>query len=158
MIRSGVLPGQAHYQGLELLAIQCDSVALAQGAPHELALVQSACGQPKAIAVMYQHLHPIGALVGKNVGAVRFGFAKRTHYPCEGGIRPRAHVQRLTRQPDLVHPDHGISALSQFTDSIIRSIGQWTTRPPGRSMQMVERVDSLSNMTGTGNWMKSVGP
>ena len=66
------LPRQAQYQRIKLDPLQA-AVGVAIGSPDKLALMQPACCQPDANAVMHQDLEPVGSLVGKHIGVVRLG-------------------------------------------------------------------------------------
>ena len=59
---SHALPRQAQHQRLELRKLQL-RLLIARCRPDELALVQTASGQPDADAVVHQHPHAVGALV-----------------------------------------------------------------------------------------------
>ena len=50
--------------------LQC-AVGVAIRGPYEFDLVQPACGEPHADAVVHQDLQAVGALVGEQVGMVR---------------------------------------------------------------------------------------
>ena len=52
------LPGQTQHQGVELGAAQTHPRRGVWSRPDEVALMQSACGQPDADAVVHQHLQP----------------------------------------------------------------------------------------------------
>lgn len=83
------LPRQTQHQGIELCARQCRRVgALAR--PGESALVQSACCQPHADAVMHQHLHASGSLVRIQVRMVRARCAEHLHHAGQGSRCRRA--------------------------------------------------------------------
>jgi len=45
--------------------------------PDKVAKMQSPGGQPESNAVMHQHLHAVGASIGKEVGGVRVGMTAR---------------------------------------------------------------------------------
>ena len=67
---------------------------------------QSACGQPDADAVMYQHLHSVGPAVGKQVGLMRMGRAKDFDDVGQGGVGSGAHVHGIGGQPHGINSDH----------------------------------------------------
>ena len=63
------LPRQTQHQVVELRMAQTLR-ATSLGRPYEPAGVQSSRRQPHADAVVHEHLHTVGALIGKEVGVV----------------------------------------------------------------------------------------
>jgi hypothetical protein len=62
---------QGKHQSVQLWATQVDLRLTTRNVwPDKVALVQSPGGQPKAEAIMHQHFHAVGTLVGKEVRAV----------------------------------------------------------------------------------------
>ena len=68
--------------------------------------MQSACAQPQAEAVVHEHLHAIGASVGKEIGMVRLGGAEDLDDARKGGVGARAHVDRFGGQQDYFDVNH----------------------------------------------------
>ena len=63
--------------------------------PDEVALVQPARAQPQAEAIVHEHLHAVGAPVGKEIGMVRLGSTEDLDHARQRGVDARAHVDRL---------------------------------------------------------------
>src|SRR5690606_34680398 len=108
-------------------------------------------------------LHPVGALIGKDVGAVVSGFAKTVDDTCQHGIGACAHIERLARQPDLVDAKdlsghHCISALSQVTDRSISRKGHSTViEPCGAVSLMVTAGDCGVTLSLVSSWVAGRG-
>lgn len=118
------LPGQALYQRLQLFVTERMLRRSPRLAPVELAAVQTPGTQPDAQAVVDQHLHPVGALVGKQIRTMRPGTAKDLNHPRQCRIRASAHIQRLGGQPDLINTDHCNSSRSSARHRSICETGK----------------------------------
>ena len=75
--------------------------------PDEMALVQPARAQPQAEAVVHEHLHAVGAAVGKEIGMVCLRSTEDLDDARQGSVDARAHVDRFGGQPDRLDADHG---------------------------------------------------
>jgi len=95
---------------------------------------------------MHQRLQARGALVGEQVGMVRPGLPEHRHYARQRGLGASAHVQRLTRQPDRLDPDHRSSSRSHSAQSDAADVGQLTVtcRSPRRTSMRTSLPDGLA--------------
>lgn len=117
------LPRQTEHQGIEL---RLGQRRVRQRGSDEAALVKTTGTQPDADAVVHEHLEPIAAAVGEDVGVVRMGGAEHRHDPPQGGVGPGSHVHRLHRQPQRVDPDHLSTSRIQVAHCAAALTGQVT--------------------------------
>jgi hypothetical protein len=96
---------QAEHERIELRVRQRQRGARVLG-PHELALVESARGEPHADAVVHENLHAIGPTVGEQVRMVRVRCAEDAHDSGQRGFGAGSHVQWLDSEPHSVDADH----------------------------------------------------
>ena len=94
-------PGQPQHQCVELWASQTDLRLPHRVGPGKVSLVQPPGGQPKANAIVHQHLHAVGTLVGKEVGAVGMGCAEDGDDARQARVKAASHVQRLRGKPPV---------------------------------------------------------
>ena len=87
---SNALPRQAQHQGLKLFRVQLHLAALSNAWPVELALVQTASGQPDANPVMHQYFNASGAAIGKQISAVRLRRTEHRNHPGQCGLGTRS--------------------------------------------------------------------
>ena len=113
--------------------------------PDKVALVQSSGGQPDANAVMHQHLHAVGAPVGKEVGGVRVGAPEDLDDSGQGGVGAGAHVQGNRCQPYGVNTDHANHSRSHCAQEAPPCKGQLTT------MVVLARWTSMRMSGGVGS-------
>ena len=66
------IPGQAEHEGVQLTGTEFQARANT-AVPLKAATMQATRRQPQADAVMHEHLHAVGALVGEAVGMMRAG-------------------------------------------------------------------------------------
>ncbi|MNR25243.1 hypothetical protein D3C85_1423820 [compost metagenome] len=91
---------------MQLFSVEFDFQAAMSARPMEFPLVQSPCCKPDAHAIVHQHFHPVGASVGKQIGAVRL---RRTKYRDNTGQRrvgAGTHVHGFGGEPDSVDAYH----------------------------------------------------
>ena len=69
---SDSIPGQAEHEGIQLTGTEFQA-GTNTAVPLKAATMQATRRQPQADAVMHEHLHAVGALVGKAVGMMRTG-------------------------------------------------------------------------------------
>lgn len=94
--------------------------------PKESALMQPARTQPDLDAVVHQHLHAVGASIGKEVSMVRLGRPEDLDNARQRDVGARAHVQRLGRQPPRIDTDHRCSSRIHAAHSDAAATGQET--------------------------------
>lgn len=100
------VPGQTLHQRVKLL-IGNRHLRCAPGlSPVELSPIKAPGTQPNPKPVVDQHFHPIRALVREQIRTMRSGTAKHLNNSGQRCIRPGAHIQWRSRQPDLVDADH----------------------------------------------------
>ena len=63
------------------------------------ALMEPACNQPDAKAVVDQHLHAVGSGVGEQVGVMGVGCAEDLYDTGQSGLCTRSHIQGFTGHP-----------------------------------------------------------
>lgn len=91
------LPGQTNDQSLQLLGGECDGLSCLRTRPREATPMQPSGAQPQTIAIMHEHLDPIGPLVREQIRVVRTRLTEHLHHTRERRIRSRSHVERLDR-------------------------------------------------------------
>ena len=106
---SNALPRQAQHQGLKLFRVQLHLAALSNAWPVELALVQTASGQPDANPVMHQYFNASGAAIGKQISAVRLRRTEHRDHPGQRSLGSGTHVHGFGGEPDGVYADHRVS-------------------------------------------------
>ena len=84
---SNTAPGQTQHQRVELWATQRELRLTIRVWPDKVALVQPPGGQPEADAIVHQHLHAVGASIGKEVGVVRVGCTKDLDDACQARVK-----------------------------------------------------------------------
>ena len=86
------LPGQAQNQRIELPAGKANAaIARPQSKPP---LIQPPVRQPDTVAIMYQYLQAIAALIGKDIGMVRLRRTEDPHDLSQDRFRSGSHVER----------------------------------------------------------------
>ena len=118
-----MFPGQAQNQGVELHPVQRQRPVT--GTPAETSLVQTPVSQPDAVAVMHQHLHPVAASIGEQVGLVWYRRTKHLNHPRQDRFHPSAHVERFHRQPQGINPNHRNQSRNQTAQSPAALAGDW---------------------------------
>ena len=88
--------------------------------------MQPTRGKPDSESVMYQHLHTIGASVGKQIGVVRMGRTKHLDHPGERRVGASTHVHRFGGKPDSLDTDHLSHSLSHAPQEDASLAGQVT--------------------------------
>jgi hypothetical protein len=96
--------------------------AVRQG-PNEFPLVESACTQPDANAVVHQHFDVVGALVRKEVGGVGVGCTKYTYDTRQHAVISPAHVYMGGGKPHGIDADHVRTAALQLARSAAACTG-----------------------------------
>ena len=69
-------PRQTQHKRIQLWASQRHLRLSGRVGPDKVSLVQPPGGQPETNAIVHQHLHAVGTLVGKEVGCVGVGCAE----------------------------------------------------------------------------------
>ncbi len=105
---------------------QRPSICPASRWPDKAALMQPACCQPDADAVMHQNFDAVASCIGKEVGGVRVGCAKYRYNAGQGGVGSAAHVHGSGGQPNGVDADHLSTSRIQVAHSAAQPIGHWT--------------------------------
>lgn len=100
------LPWQAQHQSIQLLRAELLMPVNARRRPDKPALVEAACCQPDANAIVHEHLDAIGPAVGKQICMVRMRCTEYLDHTAQCRIRARTHVQWLHCQPGAVDADH----------------------------------------------------
>lgn len=75
---------------------------------------------------MHEHLEPVPAAIGEDVGVVRMGSAEHRHDPAQCSVGSGSHVHRLHRQPQCIDSDHRSTARTQIAQSAEALTGQLT--------------------------------
>src|SRR5574337_359931 len=120
---ANALPGQAKHEGIELRMGQAQRPAAVPG-PNEPAAIEASGRKPHADAVVHEHLHAVGAAVGKQVRVVRAGRTEHVDDTREGGLGAGPHIQRLNGQPHGIQADHRSSSRIQAPKSAAADTGQ----------------------------------
>src|ERR1700683_2569626 len=92
------LPRQSHDDRLELLVAQWHATITPHSSADEAALVKLSRTQPKAKAIVHQHLHAIGAFVDEQVRMMSSRFSEHIHNAGQRFIYPGTHVDRFHRK------------------------------------------------------------
>ena len=132
LLSSNALPRQTQRQCAQLRCVHRQPGRQPRIAPNEFTGVQPARCQPHADPVMHEHLHAVGALVGKQIGVMRVGCAKDLNDTGQGGLGACTHVQRLGGHPDGIDADQRKSSKSHWAQAGAATAGQrnWTDRSP----------------------------
>ena len=124
MIVDQRLPRQPDDKRGKLLGVECYSYRTLAIGPDKTHLFQAPGGQPDAEAVIDEDLHACRSAVGKQVRVMRAGRSKYPDHVRQRRVGTGAHVQRRSRQPDSVDPDHRNQPCSQDA--------QWAAAEPGQ--------------------------
>src|SRR5579862_2161260 len=105
----------------------------------EAAFVKLSRTQPKAKAIVQQHLHTVGAFVDEQVRIMGSRFTEHIHDASQRFIYSGTHVERFHRHPSRIDPDHLISSLSSKAHSRAADAGHsmLTLRPLRRTSMRI---------------------
>src|SRR5690606_32879290 len=96
-----------------------------------LAFIEPSGAEPVSETVVNEHFHSVAPTVSKQIRTMRFGGAEHGHHPGKRLVRPRTHIQRLSRQPDSIDADHRTKACKKAAQEVGSLEGHSiTTAPP----------------------------
>jgi hypothetical protein len=146
------LPGQSHHERLQLATRELHAGAKMRARSDKVTLLQTACTQPQAKAIVDEHLHAAGSAVHEQVRMMRASRTEHAYYPSECGIHSGSHVQRLHSKPRGIDADHFMSSRSSSAHSPAAEAGHsiLTVLEPRRtSMRIAASVALEEILTGT---------
>ena len=107
----------------------------------------------------HEHLHPVGATIGEQLGVAGPSSAEDRDHTPQGGLGAGAHVQWLDRQPHRIHPDQRSISRSQAAQEAAPAMGQRTrtwTGPRCRGVHPIAYAEEAAQAGERGRGLAAV--